>query len=47
MWRDALRLLSTDVAAYEPVPGAISIMATVYEYMELVAVLGSALLQTF
>ena len=45
MWRDALCLLSINVAAYGPVLVAMSINATVCECMELVAVLGSALLR--
>ena len=45
MWRDAVRSSSVDAAAYKPVLGALSINATVCEYMELVAVLGSAMLR--
>ena len=46
MWRDAVDSLSVDAAAYDSVLGALSINATVCEYMKLlVAVLGSALLR--
>ena len=45
MWHDAVRSLSVDAAAYDAVLDALSINATVCEYMELVAVLGSALLR--
>ena len=38
MWRDAVRSLSVDAAAYEPVLGALFINATVCEYLDLVAV---------
>lgn len=44
-WRDAIRSLTVDAAAYESVLGALSIEATVWEYMEIAAALGSTLLQ--
>ena len=43
IWRDTVRLLSVNAAAYEPVLGALSVNATVCESMGLVAALGSAL----
>ena len=45
MWRNAVRSLSVDAAAYDPVLGALFINATVCEYMEQVPVLGSTLLR--
>ena len=45
MWREAVRSLSVDAAAYDFVLGALSINATVCEYEEVVAVLDSALLR--
>ena len=45
MWRDAVRSLSVDAAAYDSVLGALSINATACKFVELVAVLGSTLLQ--
>ena len=45
MWRDVVRSLPVDDAVYEPILCALSINAIVCKYMELVAVLGSALLQ--
>ena len=45
MWRDAVRSLSVDAAAYESVLGALPINATMCEYMKLVAVVGSTLLR--
>ena len=49
MWRDAVRSLTVDTAAYDSVIGyvlgTLSISATVCENMELVAVLSSALLR--
>ena len=43
IWRDTVRLLSVNAAAYEPVLGALSVNATVCESMGLVAALDSAL----
>ena len=44
MWRDAVRSLFIDAAAYGPVLGALSINnSTVCEYMELITVVGSAM----
>ena len=45
MLRDVVRSLFIDAAAYDSVLGALPINATACEYMELVAVLGSALLR--
>ena len=45
MWRNASRLFSVEVAAYEPILGALSINATMCEPMELFAAVRSALLQ--
>ena len=45
IWRDAVRSLPVDAAAYDSVLGTLSINATVCDYMELVAVLGSALVR--
>ena len=45
MWRNTVRLLFVNVAVFKPVLGALSANDTVCESMELVAALGSALLQ--
>ena len=45
MWRDVVRSLSVDAVTYEPILDALSINTTVCEYIELVIVLGSALLR--
>ena len=45
MWRNAARSFSVEVAAYEPVLGALSINATMCEPMELFAAVRSPLLQ--
>ena len=45
MWRGAVRSLSVDAAAYEPVLGSLSGNTTMFEHMQLVAAIGYALLR--
>ena len=45
MWRDAVRSLFVDATAYVSLLDASSINSVVCEYMELIAILGSALLR--
>ena len=47
IWRDAVRSFSVDAAAYEPVLGALSVNATVCEYVELAGVLVSTMLRKY